>query len=92
MNYKLWNRQDSINGVGASHFLNQTPFKNYNGDIILIYAENGKVSNVECKDILAKLYNIDKTLPLDSFMSKYFEALKELETNKEIEEEEVVNG
>lgn len=83
MKYKLWNRVDNINGVDANHFLNKLPFKNYNGDIILIYAENGKVSNVECKDILAKHYNIDKTLPLDAFMSKYFEALKPVE---EVEE------
>lgn len=82
MKYKLWNRVDSINGVAASHFLNQTPFKNYNGDIILIYGESGKVSNIECKDILAKHYNIDRTLPLNSFMTKYFEALKELEENE----------
>lgn len=83
MKYKLWNRVDNINGVTASHFLDKLPFKNYNGDIILIYAESGKVSNVECKDILAKHYNIDKTLPLDSFMSKYFEALEPVE---EVEE------
>ena len=86
MNYKLWNRQDSINGVEASHFLNQTPFKNYNGDIILIYSESGKVTNVECKDILAKHYNIDKTLGVDSFMTAYFEAVNQEAT---IEEETI---
>ena len=83
MGYKLWNKVDNINGVAASHFLNQEPFKNYNGDIILIYGASGKVTNVECKDILANIYNIDKTLPLDAFMSKYFEAVKPVE---EVEE------
>ena len=72
MKYKLWNRQDTINGVNASHFFKQLPFKDYDGDIILIYSENGKVSQVECKDILAKVYDIDKSLSLDEFMSQYF--------------------
>ena len=73
-NYELWDRQKNINGVEAEHFLNEYPFKNYNGDIILIYAENSdKVSNVECKDILANVYGIDPTLELDDFMAEYFE-------------------
>ena len=84
MKYKLWNRVEMINGVAPSHFLNQQPFKDYKGDIILIYADNGKVSNVECKDILASVYEIDKTLPLDEFMSAYFTKLEEM--NKPVEE------
>jgi hypothetical protein len=84
MNYKLWNRQEMINGVASSHFLNQQPFKDYKGDIILIYADNGKVSNVECKDILSNIYGIDKDLPLDEFMSEYFAKLEEM--NKASEE------
>lgn len=84
MKYKLWNRVEMINGVASSHFLNQQPFKDYKGDIILIYADNGKVSNVECKDILASVYEIDKTLPLDEFMSAYFAKLEEM--NKPVEE------
>lgn len=82
-NYKLWNRMDSINGVQASHFLSQQPFKGYTGDIILIYADSGRVSNVECKDILASVYGIDKNLSLDAFMTAYFANLEEL--NAEVE-------
>ena len=82
-NYKLWNRTDSINGVQASHFLNQKPFKGYTGDIILIFADSGKVSNVECKDILASVYGIDKNLPLYEFMNQYFAKLEELNSQQE---------
>ena len=71
MNYSLWNRKDTINGKEASYFLEQKPFKDYEGDIILIYADSGKVSQVECKDILASVYRIDKTLSLDEFMAQY---------------------
>lgn len=84
MKYKLWNRVEMINGVAPSHFLNQEPFKDYKGDIILIYSDNGKVSNVECKDILANVHEIDKTLPLDEFMAVYFAKLEEM--NKASEE------
>lgn len=85
MNYKLWNRTDSINGVQASHFLNQNPFKSYTGDIILIFADNGKVSNVECKDILASIYGLDKNLSLDAFMTAYFAKLEELNAEAQLE-------
>ena len=82
MNYSLWNRKDAINGKEASYFLEQKPFKDYEGDIILIYADSGKVSQVECKDILASVYGINKTLSLDEFMTQYFEKLKQIETSE----------
>ena len=71
MNYSLWNKKDTINGKEASYFLEQKPFKDYEGDIILIYGEDYKISQVECKDILASVYGIDKTLSLDEFMTQY---------------------
>lgn len=71
--YSVWDRVSPINGVQAEHFLNQLPFKTYNGDIILIYADDGKtVTNVECKNILAQVFNIDSTLPIGAFMTEYF--------------------
>lgn len=75
MKYSLWNKIDAINGVEASHFLNQAPFNKHSGDIILIYAEDGTISNMECKEILAEVYNIDVNLPLDEFMSAYEKAI-----------------
>lgn len=80
MTYEIWDKKSKINGVDASHFLNSKPFKNCTHDIILIYGDNGKVSQVECKDILAKLYNIDIELSLDEFMAQYQAALEALET------------
>ena len=94
MNYSLWNRKDTINGKEASYFLEQKPFKNYKGDIILIYGKNNKVSQVECKDILAKVYGIDNTLSLDEFMTQYFEKLTPIETseiNETSETNETIN-
>ena len=82
MNYSLWNRKDTINGKEASYFLEQKPFKYYEGDIILIYSDSGKVSEIECKDILASVYGIDKTLSLDEFMTQYFAKLTQIETSE----------
>ena len=84
MNYSLWNRKDTINGKEAIYFLEQKPFKDYEGDIILIYSDSGKVSQIECKDILASVYGIDKTLSLDEFMTQYETIL-----NTPIEQEEI---
>ena len=82
MNYKLWNRIDTINGIEASYFLEQKPFKDYKGDIILIYCEDDKISQVECKDILSSVYGIDKTLSLDEFITQYFAKLTQIETSE----------
>ena len=84
--YSIWNTIDAINGVAASHFLGQAPFNQYNGDIILIYGEDGTVSNVECKEILAMVYGIDVNLPIDEFMAEYFAKTEE----KEVSNAEVV--
>ena len=80
MNYKVCDKTSSINGLEPQHFLSKPPFKNNEGDIILIYGEDDKVSQVECKDILASVYGIDKTLSLDEFMTQYFEKLTTIET------------
>lgn len=88
MNYKLWNKETPINGKEASYFLNKEPFKNNKGDIILIYAENGAVSNVESKEVLAKIYGIDEALSIEDFMTMYEEKLNEL--NKEVENDETL--
>lgn len=65
--YKIWDRISPINGVQASHFLNDPFFKQSQSDIILII-NNGSVQNIERKDILASIYGIDENLPLREFM------------------------
>lgn len=76
--YSIWDRTSNINGVPASHFLNQQPFKGYAGEIILIKTEDGsRVTNVECKDILAEVYGIDGSIPMEQFMTQYFAKLEE---------------
>lgn len=75
--YILWDRVSPINNVEASYFLSKEPFKSETESIILIYGANERVSNVECKSILASVYGIDENLPLDEFMTTYFSKLEE---------------
>ena len=74
----LWDKASPINGINAAHFLNKPPFKGYNGDIILVSSEDGaRVTNVESKEILAEVYGLSATLPLDEFMTQYFAKVAE---------------
>lgn len=77
MEYKLWNRKTNINGCEPKHFL-EGVLKGYDGDVILILNE-GVITNVEMKDVLANIYEIDKTLPLDTFMQEYLKKIEEVE-------------
>lgn len=80
--YKLWDRVEKINGAEPSHFLNSEPFRSEKGDIILVMV-NGRVTEVQCKSILASIYNIDINLDLDAFMTEYFNKLEEDNTGGE---------
>ena len=81
MYYKLWNRKDKINNLEPSRFLNYPPFKNYDGDIILIYNDKGIVTQVESKEVLAQVYDIDINLKLDKFMEEYFDKKETIDSN-----------
>ena len=83
--YELWNRIDKINGINPSEYLDYPPFKDYDGDIILIYNEDEtRISQVESKEVLSQVYDIDIDLGLDEFMAQYFEKVNNQE--KDIEE------
>ena len=69
--YKIWDRVEKINGVEPDHFLKSEPFRSEKGDIILVMV-NGRVTEVQCKSILAGVYDIDINLDLDAFMAEYF--------------------
>lgn len=82
--YFIWDKSSSINGVSAKKILNEIPFRGYEGDIILIFSEdNTKITNIECKDIIAEIYNIDKNLEINEFMDIYFNKLKVLQEQSE---------
>lgn len=83
MKYKIWNRQDEIRGIAPELFLSFEPFKNYNGDIILILNDNDIIVSVENKKILSEIYNININLQIDLFMKEVFKFNNYQENNNE---------
>lgn len=83
MTYTIWNKQDAINGIEASVILAKEPFKNYEGDIILISNTGNKIDSIECKGILARVYSISQELDIDTFMQEYIAKLTAQQTKTE---------
>ena len=92
MNYKIWNKTDSINGVEAQVILNKSPFNKTSGDIILIYENEQQILAIESKDVLAEVYGINKEQALADFMEEYFIKSQPTINEQEIEEREQMNA
>lgn len=68
--WSTWDKQSEINGRSAEWVLNRHTFLQKE-TTIFIRTENGRVTNIEGKSILAELYGIDPTLPDDEFIAEY---------------------
>ena len=66
----VWDRVSTINGFLPSDFLARNKHLQ-NEEIIFIKTVNGRVTQVEGKNILASVYGIDTTLPNDKFIAEY---------------------
>ncbi len=66
----VWDKKTAINGQSAERFLERNKFLQKE-ETIYINTADGRVTNVEGKSILAKLYGIDPTLPDDEFIAEY---------------------
>ena len=75
--YDLWDKTSSINGVEASHFLENPIFKEYDGDIILIYKSEKKltVTQVEKRTTLCQIADVALDTELDALMTAYEKAI-----------------
>lgn len=68
--WSTWDKQSEINGRSAEWVLNRHTFLQKE-TTIFIRTENGRVTNIEGKSILAKHYDIDPALPDDEFIAEY---------------------
>lgn len=68
--WSTWDKQSEINGRSAEWVLNRHTFLQKE-TTIYIRTENGRVTNIEGKSILANHYGIDPTLPDDEFIAEY---------------------
>lgn len=69
LQYKIWDRQEPINGVEANFILENRPELRI-GDIILIHNE-GRVIYIEMLDVLRGALGFNDDTPLEDVVSKY---------------------
>ena len=68
--WNIWNKTSEINGFSAEAFLARNKHLQ-NEEIIYIKSVNGRVTQVEGKNILASVYGIDTTLDDEAFIAEY---------------------
>lgn len=68
--WSVWDKQTDINGFSAEDFLARNKHLQ-NEETIFIKTVNGRVTQVEGKNILASVYGIDPNLPNDEFIAEY---------------------
>lgn len=68
--WSIWDKTSDIDGYPAEYY-----FKTFNHlaneETIYIKTVNGRVTQVEGKSVLAKVYGIDPTLPDEEFIAEY---------------------
>lgn len=83
MDYKIWDKKESINNVNAEEVLNSMP-ELKDTDVILIL-QNNRVTNIEDKNILISNLNLDVNLSVEEVAEKYIQYLEEVK-KQEIKE------
>lgn len=68
--WSIWNKKTSINGFSAKDFLARNNHLK-DEEIIYIKTVNGRVTQVEGKNILAFVYGIDSALGDEEFIQAY---------------------
>jgi len=72
----VWDKQSDINGVSAEqHFERHKYHKNE--ETIFLKTVDGRVTQVEGKNILASVYGIDATLGDEEFIAEYERVIAE---------------
>ena len=74
--WSIWNKHTDINGMPAEVFLGRHQFLQKE-ETIFLKTINGRVTNVEGKNILASVYGIDATLDNEAFIVEYERVLAE---------------
>jgi hypothetical protein len=74
--WSVWNKTTDINGFSAEDFLARNKHL-ANEETIYIKTINGRVTQVEGKNIIASVYGIDATLDNEAFIAEYERILAE---------------
>lgn len=68
--YSVWDRKTEINGVSATKILEANKHLQAE-EAIIIKTDDGVVTYMEGKSVLATALNIDHNLPNDEFIAEY---------------------
>lgn len=74
--WTVWNKKDKINGMSAKDFLARNQHLQ-NQEVIYLKWVNDRVVEVEGKEILASIYDIDITLDDEAFIEEYERIISE---------------
>lgn len=74
--WSIWDKQSDINGYSAEWFFDNHRFL-ANEETIYLKTVNGRVTQVEGKNILASVYGIDPALDDEAFIAAYEQAIAE---------------
>lgn len=85
MKYKIWNKQDKINGLNANYFIENLKIQEFDG-VFLIIDDYENVQAIEIDRIIKSVYKLDKTLTTDEVAQEYIRIKKE-EKNNAIKEQ-----
>ena len=68
--WEVWDKKSDINGFSAEHTF--TSFRHLvNEETVYIKIVDGRVTQIEGKNTLSKVYGIDPTLTNDEFIAAY---------------------
>ena len=76
MNYKVWNKQDEINGVNAQEVKKSLNIQD-SDEIFLILNEQGTITNVEFSQVIKANHGLDNGLSVDEVAQEYIRIHKE---------------
>lgn len=68
--FEVWDKKSEINGFSATETLKRNQHLK-NEETIFIKKENGRITQIEGKNILAKVYGIDVALDNADFIAEY---------------------
>lgn len=87
MTYKIWNKEDEINGVDANRVIDNLGIKP-DDEVFLILDDTDSVHFIEISRIIKSVYNLDENLSVDEVAEEYIRIMENEKLQNENNEKE----
>ena len=87
---KVWNKQDSINGIEANEILSKRPDLQFEQNVILITDNSGRVTNIELCSILRQMLSLDESVNAEEVGESYAQYIKQRDQTNQANMDSVV--